>query len=677
MDIVNEDLSMTSPFFCPLPIFEYIFSDMSLERTFSGILSPHGYDREVLETLSKQFPTMESALTEAVNLNAILNLPTPSCQFLSDLHGAYESVEHVIRSASGNLRRKIEQCFTFHITTQQKNELSTLICYPNEKLPLMLRQHVKSALDENDFYLSTLYRLVQLCRRVSAKYTRSKVTKALPSQFSYVINELLSPQEEEESKKDYYKEILQGIIDIGAAADLVKALCHSIQRLIINKVYVLGDIYDRGNYAERCVDLLMSLDSVEFIWGNHDALWMGGALGSDVCIASILRISVRYDNLHTLEAGYGISLTPLIRFVDLVYKDDPAERFKPNKEIEDPGEAVQLARMQKAMAIIQFKLEKKYTERRPYWNFDCRNFLHRIRQGDDGKLFVTLEDDQEYEMLDNYFPTIDFDSQNPYELTDGEVNLVKHFRESFLDSQTLQKHVNFLINNGGLYKIHDDKLLLHAGIPVDQNGDVVSVQVDEHRSLKGKELFDYLDRKTREAFYFVDSFSIASDVTGILPATTRERSYTAVEEIRKQGQSSSRDLLFWLWSHPESPLFQRTAMKTFESYFVADKEAKKEQNAEFFSLRESKEMVMKWLKEFGVEGEDAKIIQGHTPVKMPKGEVPVKADGHLLVIDGGFSSAYWKTTGISGFTLVESSHGLFCQVIVLLLGGRPVLMILL
>ncbi|KAL0207524.1 hypothetical protein P9112_012152 [Eukaryota sp. TZLM1-RC] len=620
------------------------------------IETPSSFDLDVLETLSKQFPTPQSALSEAINLNAILNLPKPTCQMVSDLHGAHDAVEHVLKSGSGNLRRKIEQVFMFDLSQREKDELCTLIMYPTEKLPLLLRKNVKSKKEENDFYIITLYRLVQLCRRVSAKYTRSKVSKALPTEFQYIISELLSPQEEEESKRDYYKNILQGIIEIGSAAEFCKALCLSIQRLSVDKVYVVGDIYDRGDDAEGCVELLKTHPNVEFILGNHDALWAGASLGSDVCIASVLRISVRYNNINTLEAGYGISLSPLLRFADMVYKDDPCERFLPKVELDDPHEALQLARMQKAMAVIQFKLERGFALRRPYWHFDHRNFLHKIRP-ENGKLYVTLNDGKEYEMMDNYFPTIDFE-QSPYELSEAERNLVLHFRSSFLHSSTLQDHINYIIYHGGMYKIHNDLLLLHAGIPVDDEGNFIDVQVDENTFLSGNKLFSYLDRRIRESFSYLDQFSLASDIYNIMPET-RQRSYTDAEDARQRFQSYGRDLLYWLWCHPDSPLFQRTAMKTFESYFIDDKDAKKEKNSVFFELRDDESVVAKWLAGFGLTSNASKVVCGHTPVKLIKGENAVKANGKLIVIDGGFSEAYLNVTGIGGFTLVESSHGLF------------------
>ncbi|KAL0217192.1 hypothetical protein RCL1_007675 [Eukaryota sp. TZLM3-RCL] len=654
---LTDNSSLLSPQTCSVLLMSTPTRSLTLPPPM--VQSSHQpIDLEVLETLSRQFPTVESATTEAINLNSILNLPSGTVQMVSDLHGAYDAVHSVIASASGNLKRKIDQHFLFTMSSAQKEELATLICYPEEKLPLLLRQYVKSSTDEVDFYLTILYRLIRLCRVVSAKYTRSKVNKALPESFRYVINELLSPQEEEETKKEYYKEILMGIIEIGAAADFVKALCISIQRLNVDKLYVLGDIYDRGDNAENIVDLLINCGiSVELIFGNHDLIWIGAALGSDVCIATVTRISLRYNNINTLEAGYGISLSPLIRFADTTYGDDPCTRFRPNVSLEDLEEEMHLARLQKAMAIIQFKLERKFSKRNPNWGFERRNFLHQIRKDGD-KLFVTLEDGKEYEMLDTHFPTINFDGEaDPYELTPAEASVVLHLRRAFLHSQNLQRHVSFLVNNGSMYKLHNDLLLIHAGIPVTSTGDFLPVEIDEGTKLAGKELFDYLDRKVRESFFYLDQFSLAADLTSLLPET-RERSYSDAETVRLEVQKHGRDLCYWLWCHPDSPLFQRTGMKTFESYFVADKDAKKEKNSVFFELRDDEYVVEKWLSGFGLPS-SGKVICGHTPVKLLKGESPCKANNKLIVIDGGFSEAYREVTGIQGYTLIDSSHGLF------------------
>ena len=652
-----------------------------------------------LSVLAEKHPTLLAAQAEIVNLSAILNLPKTTEQFISDLHGAYDAVNHILRNASGNIRNRVEDLFAFTMTKRERNKLLTLIYYPEEKLPLVLKEIEDAALENEDvtelknhWYRLVIYRLIQLTRALSAKYTRSKVKKALPKEFAYILTELISPQEENNNKMDYYMSVIESIIATEVAPSLIIQLCHLIQRLSVDHLHIVGDIYDRGSGAHQILDRFMEFHSLDIQWGNHDVLWMGAAAGSDVCIANVLRVSLRYNNMETIEDGYGINLLPLTLFVQNVYKDDPCKRFQPRlpKDHGLSDQEVQLAaKMQKAMAIIQFKLEGHIIDRHPIWNMEDRKILHRIDYSVSPPT-VTFADGSKHELLDDFFPTID--PQNPYKLTPEERQIVLKLRHSFLNSRHLQKSINFLYEKGSMYLISNSNLLIHGGIPCNEDSSLTDVPLyqdgDRVYTFKGKALYDEMDRLLRDAFYLRDDSIVSSGQAqlAIFPGNDSLSGFdaqlddTAVQEgaligeyllstpskkILKSRQTFGRDLAWWAWCGPHSPLFGRDAMKTFENYFIADKPTCKEKGNIYYKLREEKEHVIKFLAEFGVSP-NGRIISGHTPVKAATGgESPIKAGGSMLVIDGGFSEAYHSVTGTAGYTLISSSVG------VMLAGHKP------
>lgn len=582
-----------------------------------------------LKLLSRQYPTIASACTEIINLQSILNLPKGTEHFLTDIHGEYAAFTHVLKNASGVIKRKIEDIFGNTLRTNEKKRLATLIYYPELKL-----QHIKNSKEENninDFYRITLYQLLDLCRNVSSKYTRSKVRKALPTDFAYIIEELLQNYENTKDKHEYYNEIINTIISLDRADEFIVAISELIQQLVVDRLHILGDIYDRGPGPHIIIDELMLHHCVDIQWGNHDIVWLGAASGSISCIANVIRISIRYANLKILEEGYGINMLPLATFAMETYKDDPCTNFLPKiskDEIYRDRELQLLAQMHKAIAIIQFKLEGALIKRRPDFNMDNRLLLDKI---DYSKGTITI-DDICYPLLDSNFPTID--PKDPYKLTEDEEELITKLKTYFINSEKLQKQASFLYSKGSLYLSVNSNLLYHGCIPLDEDGNFKLVPID-NGLYKGKALLDKCDSIAREAFFLGQ----ASDVT------------SAEEEYALDG-------IWYLWCGENSPLFGKDKMATFERYFIEDSKTHTEIKNPYFTLRNNESVCSMIMKEFDLDPSVSHIINGHVPVKATQGESPIKANGKLLVIDGGFSKAYQPETGIAGYTLIYNSYGL-------------------
>lgn len=580
-------------------------------------------DLHYLQLLSRQFPTIAAASTEIINLEAILNLPKGTEHFLTDIHGEYEAFQHVLKNASGSIKRKVNEIFGNTLREAEKKELCTLIYYPQEKL-----QFIKiSEKDLDDWYLTTLNQLVKVCQNVSSKYTRSKVRKSLPADFSYIIQELLHETVNDPNKQGYINQIINTIISTLRADDFIIAMCNLIQRLTIDSLHIVGDIFDRGPGAHIIMDTLYNYHNVDIQWGNHDILWMGAAAGNDSCIANVIRISMRYGTLTTLEEGYGINLLPLATFAMDTYADDPCSMFALKQKFAEksyPEKTLRLiAQMHKAIAIIQFKLEGAVIKRRPEFQMDDRLLLNRI----DFERGIFRYDGQEYPLLDCHFPTID--PTDPYRLTAEEEDLVEKLHNSFINSEKLRKHIHCLFTYGSMYLVCNNNLLFHASIPLNDDGSFKSVEIKGEK-YAGKKLLDKVDQLTRAAYFDKDDSSA----------------------------DFALDYIWYLWCGPGSPLFDKDKMATFERYFIADKNLHKESKGAYYNLREQEDVCIRILKEFGIDNPHSHIINGHVPVKTIKGEQPVKANGKMLVIDGGFSRAYQPETGIAGYTLVFHSRAL-------------------
>ena len=580
-------------------------------------------DLRYLRLLSRDFPTISSVTTEIINLEAILHLPKPTEHFLADLHGENEAFQHVLRNASGNIKRKVNELFGTTLREQEKKDLCTLIYYPEQKLDLVK----KTDRNISDYYQTTLNQLVAVCRRVSSKYTRSKVRKSLPPEYAYIIEELMHESTDDHNKQAYVNVIIQTIIGTTRADNFIIALCYLIQRLAIDQLHVLGDIYDRGPGAHLIMDVLESYHNWDLQWGNHDILWMGAAAGNPACVASVLSISLRYANLATIEDGYAINLVPLTTFSIDTYGNDECTVFKPKIETNDKRltekKCKLIAQMHKAISIIQFKLEGQLYNKHPEWKMDDRKLLDKI---DFEKGIVTV-DGNTYEMLDMNFPTID--PKHPFELTKEEKEVIDRLCHSFLISDRLQRHINVQLTHGSMYGIYNSNLLYHASVPLNEDGSLHEVSV-AGQHVKGVALLERVEQMIRSA-YDVGSES----------------------EERQIGI----DYFWYLWCGPESPLFDKSKMSTFERYFIADKSTHVEEKGWYYKLRDSAAICDYIMDEFGVKGEHRHIINGHVPVKVGKGEKPIKADGRLMVIDGGFAKAYHNTTGIAGYTLVYHSRG--------------------
>ena len=573
-----------------------------------------------LKSLANQYPNIAAASTEIINLQAILNLPKGTEHFLTDIHGEYEQFNHVLKNGSGAVRRQIDEEFGNTLSNKDKKSLATLIYYPQEKLDIVLQE------EENieDWYKITLHRLVQITKKVASKYTRSKVRKALPKDFAYIIEELITERAEISDKEGYYNEIIHTIIRIGRAPEFIVALSNLIQRLVIDHLHIVGDIYDRGPGPHIIMDTLMKYHSVDIQWGNHDIVWMGAACGHLPCIATVVRIAARYGSLDTLEEGYGINLIPLATFALDTYKDVNCDAFaiKYNTDYNTKDLSLDM-KIHKAISVIQFKLEGQVIKKHPEFEMDDRLLLDKI----DYEKKTVFAYGKEYAMLDTEFPTVD--PGDPYNLTPDEEQVMARIQQAFLKCEKLQRHVRFLYSNGGLYKIHNSNLLYHGCVPLDEEGNFKAVNVDG-KKYRGRELYDVLDNYARKGYYAKND-----------PA----------------GMRKAQDYIWYIWAGPNSPVFGKDKMTTFERYFIADKETHKETKNSYYSLLDNEEVLNRILEEFGLDTRKSHIINGHVPVELKKGETPIKCEGKLLIIDGGFSKAYQSKTGIAGYTLVANSHG--------------------
>ena len=596
--------------------------------------SNHHYnesDKHYLQLLSQSFPTIADAAKEIINLEAIMNLPKGTEHFLADLHGESEAFQHVLKNASGNIKRKVNELFGNTIRESEKKELCTLIYYPEEKLELIKAQET----DLDDWYRITIHQLVRVCRDVSSKYTRSKVRKSLPEDFSYIIEELLHERTDDIDKAAYVAVIVNTIISTGRADDFICAICNVIQRLAIDQLHILGDIYDRGAGAHKIMDTLRQYHSWDIQWGNHDILWMGASAGNDACICNVLRLCLRYANLSTIEE-YGINLVPLATFALEVYGDDPCEEFiprlLPGNEMDEKTRQL-TAKMHKAIAVIQFKEEAQIFKRHPEWHMENRCLFDHV----DYEKGICELGGHEYEMGSCHFPTID--PADPNKLTDEETLLMQKLHHSFRISEKLHKHIRTILSHGCMYAIHNSNLLFHASIPLNDDGSLKEVEIYPGKKYAGKDLMHNIGMLIRAAFQ-------TNSASGELAAAPDEypREY-------------ARDYFLYLWCGTNSPLFDKSKMATFERYFLKDEETFKEEKGNYFKLRNSEEVCDRILDAFEVKGENRHIINGHVPVHASKGENPIKAGGRLMVIDGGFSEAYHKETGIAGYTLVYHSRG--------------------
>lgn len=579
-----------------------------------------------LQLLSQSFPTIAEASTEIINLQAILNLPKGTEHFLADIHGEYEAFLHVLKNASGNIKRKVNELFGNTLREQEKRELCTLIYYPEQKLEQVKQKET----DIVDWYHITLHQLVAVCRDVSSKYTRSKVRKSLPNDFSYIIQELLHEHTEDHDKTAYVNVIVDTIISTGRADDFIIAIANVIQRLAIDQLHILGDIYDRGPGAHIILDKMRHYHSWDMQWGNHDVLWMGAAAGNPACVCNVIRLSLRYANLATIEEGYGINLIPLATFAMDTYADDDCTEFLPKMNgganAMDEKTKRLTAQMHKAISIIQFKLEGQLIARHPEWKMEGRNLLKHI---DKAKGTVEV-DGKVYEMTSCNFPTLSNNPEHANDLTAEEQTLIDKLTHSFLVCEKLHKHIKVMLQHGCMYAIFNNNLLFHASCPLNADGSLKEVEIYPGKKYSGRELMHHTGMEIRTAFQ--------ND------STPEEKQYAI-------------DYFLYLWCGPDSPLFDKSKMATFERYFIADKETHKEEKGYYFLLRDNEEVIDHIMDAFGVTGPNRHIINGHVPVRTTKGENPIKANGKLMVIDGGFSKAYHNETGIAGYTLVYHSRG--------------------
>mgnify|MGYP003301212200 FL=1 len=578
-------------------------------------------DLRYLKSLAKQYPTVAHAATEIVNLQAILSLPKGTEHFITDIHGEYEQFQHILKNGSGAIKRKIEEEFGANISVAGKKALATLIYYPKQKMEQVLKE------EDNieDWYAVTMNRLIRVCKAASSKYTRSKVRKAIPKDFSYIIEELLTGRPDISDQEAYYNEIINSVIRTGQARKLITAICELIRTLIVDHLHVVGDIFDRGPYPHLVMDALMEHRSVDIQWGNHDLSWMGAAAGCEALICNVIRISAKYGNLSMLEDGYGINLVPLARLAMGSYAKDPCTQFKLDyREDEYDIRDAQLdEKMHKAVTIMQFKLEGQIIKEHPEFDMDDRLLLDKI---DIERGVVTLGD-KEYKLRDTNFPTIDWN--DPYKLSQEEEDVIERLRMAFVNCEKLQRHVNFLFAKGSLYNVYNGNLLYHGCVPINEDGSFRKVNVNG-KEYAGKELYDVLENCVRKGYY----------------------------SLKKDEKKRGQDIMWFLWGSKNSPVYGKERMTTFERYYIEDKSLQDEPKDYYYSMLGKEDFAVSILKEFGLEGPEAHIINGHIPIQVKKGESPIKCKGKLLIIDGGFSKVYQAKTGIAGYTLIYNSYGL-------------------
>ena len=575
-----------------------------------------------LKLLSKQYSNISKASAEIINLKAILNLPKGTEHFLSDIHGEYEPFVHVLKNASGVVKRKIEELFGNCMVESERKKLATIVYYPEQKLDLIEKEENQKEID--DFYRITIHRLIELLRYASSKYTRSKVRKFLPEDFKYIIEELLHPDSSSPHKDEYYKSIVDNIIEIDRARVFIIEVSKSIQKLVIDRLHIVGDIYDRGPRPDIIMDTLMNYHNVDIQWGNHDILWMGAAAGQKVCVANAIRISARYANLDIVEDIYGINILPLATFALEAYKDDPCIEFMPkiNDDEASTTEKSLIAKMHKAISIIQFKLEAEIIKRRPEFEMNHRLLLSKVNY-DEGTIQLK---GKTYKLKDTNFPTID--PKNPYKLTSREEVVIEKLSTSFENSDKLQKHIGFLFSKGSIYLKTNGNLLVHGCIPLTDDGDFISMKIG-NEEYKGRKLMDKMESYVRKGYFFDKNHP--------------EKEY-------------GKDMMWYLWTGKCSSLFGKDDMTTYERYFIDEKEAQKENKNPYYTLREEEYILKRIFEEFELDFQNGHIINGHVPVKSKNGESPVKAGGRVLAIDGGFSRAYQGKTGIAGYTLIYNSQ---------------------
>ena len=579
--------------------------------------------QKYLRLLAMQYPNMRAASSEIIHLQAILSLPKGTEHFMSDLHGEAEAFVHILNNASGAVREKVDNVLRDSLPSDERAKLATLIYYPEEKLTEL----VKAAPDRAEWYRITLSRLLEICRLCASKYTREKVRRALPRWNGDIINELLNKNNDIYNKREYFDTVIASIIETDRAEEFIISMCKLIKRLVVDHLHIVGDIFDRGPRADIIMDLLMDHHSVDIQWGNHDVLWMGAATGSRTCIATVLSNSITYNNLDVIETGYGISLRPLALFADETYQNCDLSCFQPKGP--ESGDLSKMdftraARMHKAIAVIQFKLEGQTIMRNPSFHMEDRLLLDKI---DFEKKTVKLPMG-EYPLRDCDFPTID--PADPYRLSPEEHDLMDRLKHSFLHSEKLQRHIGFLYSKGGLYKCFNGNLLFHGCIPMDDKGEFLQFEFDG-KTLSGKALMDFCETVAREGYYAREG--------------TEERQF-------------GKDFLWFLWCGRNSPSFGRDHIATFERRLIADKATWAEPKNPYYSFYNDSAVCVRILREFGLEGEHCHIVNGHVPVKSKDGESPIKGDGRLIVIDGGFCRAYQPTTGIAGYTLVYDSWGI-------------------
>ena len=577
----------------------------------------------LLKFLAKQYPTMDHAITEMINLQAILNLPKATEHFVSDIHGEYEAFSHVLRNASGVLKTRIDELFINEMSDKERRAFAILIYYPEKKM----KQVADIEEEMNEWYRINLLRVIRLCKVISSKYTRSKVRKALPKEFAYIMEELLNEQVDTPNKEQYYYEIVDRIISLNKAEAFMCAFCHLIQRLAIGHLHVLGDIFDRGPRADKVMDILQEYHSVDIQWGNHDILWMGAASGSGACIANIIRNACKYSNLETLEDGYGINLLPLATFALDQYKDQDYSLFMP--VIDNEGDTKQddvrlVALMHMAITFIQFKLEHQLIEKCFDKEMMNRDLLDKINYQD----YTIAIDGVTYQLNADVFKGIN--PKAPYDLSKEEIEVIDRLRSSFLQSSKLQEHIQFMFTNGSMYKVYNNNLLYHGCILLTEEGTFKQIQLDD-KYYSGKAYLERLEAIVREGYFNV---------------------------LDKEAKQKGMDMMWYLWCGSNSPVFGKQKMTTFERYFIQNEETWKEPKNSYYEYLDDEEMAMRLLMEFGINSEEGHIINGHVPVQVKKGEKPIKAGGKIIVIDGGFTKAYQKITGIAGYTLIYNSFGL-------------------
>lgn len=579
-----------------------------------------------LSLLSEKYPTIAAAASEIIKTEAALRLPKGTEHFMSDLHGENEAFIHILNNASGYIREKIDIVFAGELTQKERADLSTLIYYPEEKLPVLKAAQA----DLEQWYHHTLLRLINLCRFVSSKHTRSHVRKCLPKACGYVLDELLHAHFEDHDKKLYYGAIVDSIIAYHRADAYIMRFCELIKRLAVDRLHIVGDLFDRGPRPDLILERLMEHHDVDIQWGNHDTVWMGAAAGSPICILTVLKTTLAYNNTETIEHGYGISLRELDHLAQECYERSSVERWMPKGDQRNRStkEALQrAAQMHKAVTIMMLKVEAEVIARNPDFQMQGRDYLNQI---DYAKGTVRCGG-KEYPLLDTDFPTVD--PEHPTRLTEREKEVIQDLVRNFRESALLQKHVQFLYSVGSVYKVTNGNLLYHGAVPMTAEGDFTE-ETFEGKRYAGKELFDYCDRRAREGF--------------LAPEGSPRR-------------QAGQDFLWYLWCGRLSPIYGRSAMTTFERIYIADKETHKEVKDPYYSLIQKEETADKILQEFGLEQKHCHIINGHVPVRAVEGESPVKGHGKLIVIDGGFCRAYHEKTGIAGYTLVYNSRGLLLR----------------